>query len=146
MKKKRIILIAIVIMIVGGAWYGISEYNRKPADLKSKKADYSVKVTSLIDEFVENETRAGTRYFDKILEVNGIVKEINKNDKGDVTIILAREESMSSVRCSLDEIYKHDADELNPGEIITVKGAFTGFTSDELLGSDVFLNRCVIAN
>jgi hypothetical protein len=37
---------------------------------------------------------------------------------------------------------------LQQGAVITIKGAITGFSKDEtgLLGSDVQLNRCVIAN
>jgi hypothetical protein len=60
---------------------------------------------------------------------------------------MGSEESMSSVRCSLDTNYVKKTTGLNIGNQITIKGACTGFNSDELgLGSDVVLNRCVIPN
>jgi hypothetical protein len=31
------------------------------------------------------------------------------------------------------------------GQALTIKGSLSGFNQDELLGSDVILNRCVIA-
>jgi len=144
MSKKKIFLAALFFLIVSGAWYGLSEYNRKPADLKKKKADYTVNTPTLLKEFEQDKDQAGSKYFDKILAVTGIIKAIEKNETGEVTVILSREEDLSSVRCSVDDQYTMDAEGLNPGMEITVRGAFTGFNDDELLGSDVFMNRCVI--
>lgn len=144
MKKKKIILSAILAAIICGAWYGYSEYNRKVRDLIDVKAQLQLNAAHLIGTFEKNETEANAQYLDKIIAVKGTIKTIEKNDKGYYSVILGEEKSRSSVRCSMDSIHQHDVASLPVGSLITIKGACTGFNADELLGSDVILNRCVV--
>jgi hypothetical protein len=44
----------------------------------------------------------------------------------------------------MDSVYVKELVGIKEGELITVKGSCTGFTHDDLLGSDVILNRCVL--
>lgn len=144
MKKKRIILSFITVGIVGGAWFGYSEYNRKVTDLAEVKAQITMKTGELISAFEKDETTANALYLDKIIAVNGNVKAIEKNDRGHYSIVLGDAGSMSSVRCSMDSVHVKDITNVKEGIQLIVKGACTGFNADELLGSDVILNRCVI--
>ncbi|HET9744683.1 MAG TPA: hypothetical protein VFP97_03155 [Chitinophagaceae bacterium] len=144
MKKKRIILAFIAVAIIGGAWFGYSEYNRKVKDLANVKAEVSMQTKELIAAFEENETDANTEYLDKIIAVKGNVKAVEKDDRGYFSIILGEQGSMSSVRCSMDSLHVKDVFHVKEGTEVTIKGACTGFNADELLGSDVILNRCVI--
>ena len=144
MKKKRIILGFIVIAILGGAWYGYSEYNRKVKDLSKVKAQLTMQTQELITAFEQNETAANSKYLDKIIAVKGKVKALEKDDSGLYSIVLGDEGSMSSVRCSMDSVHVKQVTKVKEGSEVIVKGACTGFSSDELLGSDVILNRCVI--
>lgn len=144
MNRKRIIIIAIIVAITGGAWYGYKEYNRKVKDLTKVKAQVQMNAASLIGAFEKNEAAANTAYLDKIIAVQGTVKSVEKNDQGFYTVVLGDEGSMSSVRCSMDAVHQQDAAGLTEGAAVTMKGACTGFNADELLGSDVVLNRCVI--
>jgi hypothetical protein len=144
MKRKRTWLILIAVALAGGAWYGYKEYTRKVKDLVHVRAAFQLDATGLIRAFEQNEAAANTRYLDKIIAVNGKVKNIEKDEKGDYSIILGGEGSLSSVRCSMDATHRQDVTGLAAGTVITIKGACTGFNADELLGSDVILNRCVI--
>jgi uncharacterized protein (DUF1330 family) len=144
MKRKRIILGFIVIAILGGAWYGYSEYNRKVKDLSKVKAQLTMQTQELIKAFEQNETAANSKYLDKIIAVKGKVKALEKDDSGHYSIVLGDETSLSSVRCSMDSVHVKQVIKVKEGNEVTVKGACTGFNSDELLGSDVILNRCVI--
>jgi hypothetical protein len=146
MKKKRIILSVIAIAIIGGAWYGYSEYNRKVKDLADVKAQVIMKSNELIDAFEKDEKAANTQYLDKIIAVNGNVKAIEKDDRGHYSIVLGDAGGMSSVRCSMDSVHVKDIVNIKEGINVVVKGACTGFNADELLGSDVILNRCVMEN
>jgi hypothetical protein len=73
-----------------------------------------------------------------------VLKEATADDKGFYTLALGDEGSMSSVRCSVDSLYTADAAALSTGKTVKVKGVCSGFTADELLGSDVTLVRCAI--
>jgi hypothetical protein len=144
MKKKRIILSLLVVAVIGGGWFGYGEYSRKVKDLSKVKASVVMQVDELITRFEINEAEANKQLLDKIIAVKGTVRMLEKNDRGHQTIVLGEAGSMSSVRCSMDSVHVKDLQLVKEGDLITVKGACTGFTQDELLGSDVILNRCVL--
>ncbi|OQP66058.1 hypothetical protein A3860_15855 [Niastella vici] len=145
MTKKRIIIGGIVLIIMMTAVYGWYQYNRTVQGLAEVRADYSVNATALINEFVSNEDAANKKYLNKILSVKGMIKNI---ESAQGTIVLGDTADMNSVRCVLDSSAHPLTGALHRGAVITIKGAITGFNKDEtgLLGSDVQLNRCVIAN
>ena len=148
MTKKRIIIGGIVLVVLMGAIYGFYQYNRTVQNLSNVDADFSVNATALIKEFVSNEDSANKKYLNKILSVKGMIKNV-ETGTGTGTVVLGDTSDMSSVRCVLDSNAARSlAGSLQKGKVITVKGAITGFNKDEtgMLGSDVQLNRCVIAN
>lgn len=147
MIKKRIIIGGIVVVIMVTAIYAWYQYNRTVEGLSAVRADYSINASALINEFVNNEDSANKKYLNKILSVKGMVKSI-ETGQGAGTIVLGDTTDMSGVRCVLDSSALAMTASLQQGAVITIKGAITGFNKDEtgLLGSDVQLNRCVIAN
>lgn len=144
MKKKSILLCFIAVAIIGGAWFGYNEYNRKVKDLADVKAQVTVQTNELITAFEKDEKAANTQYLDKIIAVHGKVRSIEKDDHGYYSIVLGDSSSMSSVRCSMDSVHVKEVSSIKEGIEVIVKGACTGFNADELLGSDVILNRCVL--
>lgn len=146
MKKKRIIFSVLLVALLGGAWFGYGEYSRKVRNLRNVNAQIHLQPQEIINAFEKNEIAANAQYLDKIIAVKGSVKSIEKNDLGHYTLVLGEAASMSSVRCSMDSLYVNELAGLKEGIAITVKGSCTGFNRDELLGSDVILNRCVLEN
>lgn len=144
MSKKKIIISVIAVAILCGGWYGYAEYTRKVQDLDQVKAQVRMNADELITAFEKNESEANAMYLDKIIAVKGQIKTIEKDDMGHYSVILGDESSMSSVRCSMNPAHNENVAELTAGTFITMKGACTGFNADELLGSDVILNRCVV--
>lgn len=134
----------LTVTIISGGWYGYSEYNRKPIDLSISKADLQLSTSELISSFENNVQESNKKYLDKILAVSGVVKSVEKNDQGFYFVVLSERGNMSSVRCSMDETHQQAAVLLTENTQVTIKGVCTGFNSDELLGSDVILNRCVV--
>jgi hypothetical protein len=147
MKRKnilRFIILPLLLVIAAAAWYIYKEYNRSHKDTASLKPDYSLQAADLIKEFTGNEQSSNKKYWDKVIEVYGAVKEISHEEKGIYTIVLGDTTSMSSVRCSIDSIHSSSAASVLEGSHVTVKGICTGFNADELLGSDVILIRCAV--
>jgi hypothetical protein len=147
MTKKRMIIGGIVVVITITAIYAWYQYNRTVQGLADVRADYSVEAPALINEFVSNEETAHKKYLNKILSVKGTIKSIEPGESAG-TIVLGDTTDMSGVRCVLDSSANATSGSLQRGAVVTIKGAITGFNKDEtgLLGSDVQLNRCVIAN
>jgi len=146
-KTKWLYIAAIFVVAISlTAFYIYKEYNRKNSDTAELEADYTVMAPTIIREFETDDSLAGKKYTDKIILAEGIVKDILKDDRGFYSVMLGDTTSMSSVKCSMDSIYKHEALKLQKGTYATVKGFCAGFNADELLGSDVILVRCVIDN
>ena len=145
-KRKLVQYIALFLVAaaIAGGWYGYSEYNRKQTNMATTKADLAIKAVDLINAFEKDEAVSNGQYLDKIVEVEGNLKESSTDDKGFYTLALGDEASMSSVRCSVDSLFTKDAASLSKGQTVKIKGVCSGFTADELLGSDVTLIRCAV--
>ena len=141
---KRIATIVILVIVICAAFYAFKIYTGKVKSLDDVKAEANVTAVNLIAAFEKDSAAANRQYLGKIVAVTGRIKSIEKESG---TIVMGNSESMSSVRCSLDTNFVKKITGLNINNQITIKGACTGFNSDELgLGSDVVLNRCVIPN
>ncbi|MGZ5135793.1 MAG: OB-fold protein [Flavitalea sp.] len=147
MKRKKIILyivLPLLVVLLAAAFYIYKEYYRTHKDTAKLKPDYTISATNLVREFETAEQPANKKYWDKVVRVEGIVKELVRDEAGFYSIILGDTASMSSVRCSVDSVHSQDAAKVKTGSRIGVKGICSGFQSDELLGSDVLLVRCTV--
>ena len=141
---RKWILAILCIVIIAGGWYAYKEYNRTHADMRDEKATATVSAASLIAAFEKDSAAAGKQYTERVVAVHGIVKKIVQ-DQQPAVVFLGDEGQMSSVQCSMDPVqtaYKN----LSTGAVVTIKGMVTGYRSDELFGTDVILNRCVMEN
>lgn len=147
MKRKNIlryIVFPLLLVLAAAAFYIYKEYNRTHKDTTRLKPDYTVSATELLKEFETSEQVANKKYWDKVLRVEGMVKDLTRDDKGFYSIILGDTASLSSVRCSVDSAHGAEAAVLKKGAVVAVKGICSGFNADELLGSDVILVRSVV--
>jgi len=148
MKRKKIIrYVLLSLLVIAGAvgFYIYKEYNRAHKDTAKLTPDYTVGATDLLKEFENNEQASNKKYWDKVLSVEGMVKEVAKDDRGFYAVILGDTASMSSVRCSIDSAHSNEALSVKRGGTITVKGICSGYNADEMLGSDIILVRSVIS-
>lgn len=146
LKKQRKLTGLLFIIALGvGAWQGWKEYNRTNEDMAQLEADIKIAATALIHDYETNDTLSNQKYLGKVIEVNGPIKKIEKNDDGGYVVVLGDTASLSAVRCAIDSIHSPDAAVLQTGTSAILRGNCSGFNKDELgLGSDVILNRCAI--
>lgn len=149
MKRKNIlryILLPLLLIISVAGIYIYKEYNRTHKDTSKLKPDYSVTASNLINEFESDEQSSNKKYWDKVIEVEGVTKELVKDEKGFYTVILGDPATMSSIRCSIDSSHNKEITSIITGKKIKLKGICSGFNADELLGSDVILVRSVVGS
>lgn len=138
--------ILIVVLLLGiGAWYAYHEYNRRNKDLAETSADVTIDAGTLLKNFQKDTAGANRNYVNKVIAVNGPVKKIDA-DGNPVVIFLGTNGEMSSVKCSMDSTHAADYKSVKAGDKITLKGKCTGGVTDDLFGTDVTLNFCVIQN
>ena len=144
MSGKKRILLAVLLVIIAIAIYVYREYNRTNVNISSATSSFTLSAPELIMAFTGDELVAGKKYVGKVISVTGMVKIVDKDDRGYYTLSLGDTASTSSVRCSIDSMYTDRAALIKPGMNVIVKGNCTGYNEDELLGLDVIVNRCVI--
>jgi len=143
-KKIFIILGIVLVCFCAVAWYLYKEYNRAHKDTVNLDADYTITAIQLIKDFESNEKLSNEKYWNKVIRVEGFVKDVRTDDRGFYSVVLGDTNSMSSVRCSLDSSHNKDAASIKKATVAAMKGICTGFNTDELLGSDVILVRSVV--
>ncbi|MES2882411.1 MAG: hypothetical protein V4676_09705, partial [Bacteroidota bacterium] len=139
----KIILLIVVVIVAAVAWYFWKDYQRPNADLKKATPDVTITATKLIAAFEKDTASANKQYVDKIIEVTGNVKSIDA-EENPVVIALGDGGQMSSVQCSMDSTYAALYKNVKEGDQLTLKGLCTGGKTEELFGTDVILNRCVL--
>lgn len=145
--KKRKILIGISIVLLAvliAAAYIYNEYNRKHADTATLHPDYVLSATALLNQFAHDSASSSQKYMDRLLQVSGVIKQIDSIDDKNVVIVLGDSTDQSAVRCNPDSIHQSEAMRIRAGQTATVKGVCSGYNRDQLLGSDVILIRCAL--
>ncbi|HJS52879.1 MAG TPA: hypothetical protein VJ765_00005 [Chitinophagaceae bacterium] len=123
--------------------YVYKEYNRRPADPSTQKADFETDYKLILDEFLRNEQLATSKYTGKVISINGRIKTWEDDYKGKHCFVVFGEmDGAAMIRCSMDTVYCNTR--IEAGTFMVVKGVCIGFNRDDLLGSDLVLNRCVI--
>jgi DNA/RNA endonuclease YhcR with UshA esterase domain len=137
MKIKKIISGILVLGIIG-AFIAYKMYNKPHVNVEEASADISITADKILNDFSSDENSANLKYLDKIIEVNGVVSEINI-EKGIITI--ETNDDFGSVLCHLSEEASRKISGLQEGQIIVVKGICTGFLMDVILVKCEFINQ-----
>lgn len=135
--KRKWWLYLIVLVIVSAAIYTWKEYNRKPPDLMYSTADAIVKAEALAAAFETDEAVANEKYLGKIIEVDGVIINVNAT-QSPVHIVIGNEDNMHNVGISLAGS-KQNIHELKNGMTVTARGECTGFLMDVELNNAVII-------
>lgn len=142
MNLKKIIVPALAVVIVAGGMYAYRQFARPNESMQGIKADADLTADSLVREFEVHYNAANSKYLGKVISVRGMITEM---DYPGAIIVLGGPGKPSSVRCYMDSAELLPARQLKQGMQVSIKGSCTGFNTDELLGSDVILHRCVVS-
>lgn len=132
--KKVVLGIPIIVLIAGA--YGIYLFNKKPADIREKKSDFTLTATELTTEFSADEAVASKKYADKVITLVGKVTDVSVSTH---TIFLEGADPLSGVTCTF---YEDEASQFNSypvGASARIKGKCTGKLTDVVLNNCSFL-------
>jgi len=122
------------------------EYNRGNKVLSEVEPAIKISAHDISSSFAQSDSLSNSKFLGKVIEIEGVVKNIEMPDSNISVIIISGNNEMSSVRCTMDSSLHSKAISIDIGTAATLKGICTGYNADELLGSDVLMNRCVIVN
>ncbi|PQJ78363.1 OB-fold protein [Polaribacter porphyrae] len=138
MNKKKIIVVLLILGMLGGV-VGYKMYNKPHVNVNDTKADFSVNANAFLNEFSTDETKANTKYLEKIVSVKGIISSIKvENNKG--IISLKTDDDFGSIQCHLSDEATKSINNLKEGQNITVKGICTGYLMDVILVKSEIIN------
>lgn len=129
-KKKKILKIALVIFAIGIVIAGSVAYymfNRPHRDISGTKTDYSLNASELVAEYLKDPEAADNKYLDdegesKILEVTGIVSEIESDYADNKVLILKKENDKAGVNCTFTPETNAKVANVKIGDVVTIKG------------------------
>jgi hypothetical protein len=136
MKKISIYILIIVLL---GIFIGYKMYHNPHINVAEKSVDINITANTLLANFSSDETKANTKYLDKIIAVKGMVTNVEFNGEK-AAISLQTKDDFGSVVCYLvkEEVKKSAA--IKEGQEVILKGICTGFLMD------VILVKCVVMN
>ena len=134
---KKMIIITVLLLVGFTALFMYREYTREVKNATASNPDFRLDAKALVSEFSLNDAYALAKYSGKLLEVSGTITSI---ENGTNPIIVFGNDPQIKIRCVFDKL-----NDLPPnGASIIIRGYCTGFNKDELIGSDIMMNRCAI--
>jgi hypothetical protein len=130
---KRLLIILVVIAALGAA-VAVYIWNKPHATVEGKNG-IAMTADSLANAFSTDEQLANERFLNEIIEVSGVVWEINENQDRKTVITLSVTDPLSGVQCTM----KDPAKNIKKGDVIRVKGFCNGFTLTVLLSDCIIL-------
>lgn len=134
--RKRILVFAGVILCLTAMAIGYHLYNMPRNAAVDADTDKAVSAKELYDAFTKDEQAANNEYANKILEITGAVRDVQKNGK-DVSVLLSGGGSEGGVNCTITT----DIPSPRIGSLIHVKGRCTGFLMDVSIIDATILNQ-----
>ncbi|TXJ27042.1 MAG: hypothetical protein E6Q24_08940 [Chitinophagaceae bacterium] len=131
MKRVLWSVFVLVVIAAGIYWYVASE---KFADTDKVKADFTVNAIDFIREFQGNDSVANAKYKDKIVIVNGTVSAVEAADSASMNIKFIDTTTGSYAIFAFQEQHLAEAKTVKEGDIVSIKGSFSGGTYSEILG------------
>ena len=129
--------------MAGVYWYYATE---KYADTKDVKADFSVEALAFIREFQQDNNAANAKYSDKIIDVRGMVSEVEAVDTT-YNIKFVDTTSGSYTIFAFQQQHIDEAKTVKVGDQVTIKGSCSGgIYSDILEATSISFKRSTLSD
>lgn len=134
--EKKIFNKILIVALSAGIVLSVLIFNKltepTPKLTKSARASLKISSTELLAQFLENEEMANETYIEKVIEVEGIVKEVTfLNNR--YTVLLQGQGDYACLICDMNDNPTNQFDRITKGDTITLKGVCKGFLMDAIL-------------
>lgn len=133
-KRSLVAIVILAIIAILTFLYSYFQYYKPRQTVSESKTELKADARTLFNDFKENENLAGTKYLNKIIEVRGVVAEIDSSG-GNFAIMLSTG-SAGFINCAMTGRIENT----NLNNEIKIKGKCAGYMLD------VIMVDCVINN
>lgn len=134
--RKELLVVAGVLLLIG-AYTAYHTWNKPHEDIAAADSFMTISATDLFKAFQDNESEANSRFLNKVLTINGVIRQV-KTGKDLPTIDLNTADELAAVICNLDPFADHKTLDFAVGQEISIKGKCSGMLND------VIIDRCVV--
>lgn len=120
-------------------YYGFQYYNSSTKDIIKLETELYLSSDNLTRSFRSNEVFANSIYAEKIIEVEGSIKEIVQVNER-YTVVLQGEDEFSYILCDMLPEKADMIENFEPGQTIYLKGICKGYLND------VIMLNCIVVN
>ncbi|GHE72736.1 MULTISPECIES: OB-fold protein [Roseivirga] len=131
MKKKRLIIIAVVMAFVA-AYIVYDKMLSTGPKMKSRTVEASLTAEALYNAFETDENKANTLYLNKVVQVEGIVTAIHQSAEAKPVVELETN-GFGLLKCTLEDSNELTNHSLTDGDRVVLKGECIGYLLDVLL-------------
>lgn len=138
--SRRKIFVAGLIAVVICAFYFGYQYFKSPDEMQDMVADLSVNAYKIVDDYSQNELKSDSIYLGKIIDINGMVAEVNSAGKDGITIYFEPFNSTGSLAVLMKD---KTVDQKSPiqGDSIMVRAVCTGYLMDVMCNRGVVIKK-----
>ncbi|MEW7292152.1 OB-fold protein [Aquimarina sp. 2304DJ70-9] len=138
-RNNKIVTFLFCLLLVAGLYFYYGFYNRTYVDINHAATEIKISSGELTSTYILNEESANSIYRGKVIEVEGIVKEISfLNNRN--TVLLHGDDKYSSVLCDMQSDQIEEVKKLKRGQKIKIKGICKGFLKDAILLNCMLIN------
>lgn len=151
--KRTLLLITGLIILIALFVAGFL-YFKPQRDIQNTTSDYSFQASQIVSEYLENPKKANEKYLDeegnsKILEVTGMVAEINEDFNHQKVVLLKSPMDKAGVSATFTKETNSHIQNTKIGETITIKGVIrsgASFDADLDMYENVIIEKSNIVS
>ncbi|MFT6826765.1 MAG: hypothetical protein ACI9Z3_001335 [Roseivirga sp.] len=138
MKRKTLLVIAVCVALIA-TFVVYNTFLKTAPSMKNLEAEFKLTAVELYTEFDADETTANTKYQNKVLEITGVVMEVNSEEGGNPTIGL-KTEGFGVIKCTLESVPSlEELEKISIGRNLTIKGECIGMLLDVLVERSIII-------
>ncbi|MFT7150651.1 MAG: hypothetical protein ACI82Q_002519 [Nonlabens sp.] len=138
MNKKKLLIAAVIIGAIAAYFIWASFLKTAPSMRKLDTA-FQVEAVALYKEFDSNEATANAKYLNKIIEVSGVVTNIEVSEDSK-PIISLKTEGFGVIKCTMEsDLDDEELSEIRMNSTLVIKAECIGMLLDVLLNRSIIL-------
>jgi len=138
MNKKKLLIAAVIIGAIA-AYFIWANFLKTAPSMRKLDTAFQVEAVALYKEFDSNEATANAKYLNKIIEVTGVVANIEVSEDSK-PIISLKTEGFGVIKCTMEsDLDDEELSEIQMNSTLVIKAECIGMLLDVLLNRSIII-------
>jgi len=136
MKKILIVIVALIVIGSGAAWYVYTKiYNKPHTDYEKAEPGIKVRAKRLFTDYTANAEVADQKFLDKVVELEGVISKIDLVDTLVIVVFVYQSGDFGDegIRVTMLPDYREQAKQLSMLNPVKLKGHCTGYNGTDVI-------------